>query len=298
MLAHTPAAATPSLSVDAELAAPGILARIVRFDIPVPTDTEHAVHERYHVNMCLTPRPPEARGGYARRWGPHRLERLGDIFVIPPRENLHVKGGTGRQASLTVEIEPSLLRAATGFALSWDDRRLAMTLDIGSAPIRALLLRIVAEVRHPGIAAPRMLDLMGQELAIELGRYCLAISERAATGGLAGWRLRLIDERLAADHASPSLAELADLCGLSVRQLTRGFKVSRACSIGDYIEQRRMEAAKRMLMSGDSVKSAAFALGFSSPSSFTFAFRRAAGMSPSTFRSRQSHALQAGRSGI
>lgn len=52
-----------------------------------------------------------------------------------------------------------------------------------------------------------------------------------------------------------------------------------------------MEAAKRMLMDGDSVKTVAFAMGFSSPSSFTFAFRRAVGASPSTFRQRQGRAL-------
>ncbi len=81
--------------------------------------------------------------------------------------------------------------------------------------------------------------------------------------------------------------ELAALCNVSIRQMTRGFKVSRGCSIGDYVEQRRMEAAKRLLMRGESVKTIAFAMGFSSPSSFTYAFRRAVGSSPSQFRQRQ-----------
>jgi AraC family transcriptional regulator len=48
-----------------------------------------------------------------------------------------------------------------------------------------------------------------------------------------------------------------------------------------------METAKRMLMAGNSVKSIAFAMGFASPSSFTFAYRRATGVSPSHFRTRQ-----------
>ena len=146
---------------------------------------------------------------------------------------------------------------------------------------------------HPGLAATKMLELLGAELAIELGRYCYEVAERPVTGGLAGWRLRLIDERLDESLAPPSLQELADLCSLSVRQLTRGFRVSRACSIGDYMEQRRMEAAKRLLMEGESVKSIAFAMGFASPSSFTFAFRRAVGTSPSTFRQRQVRVLDA-----
>ena len=99
--------------------------------------------------------------------------------------------------------------------------------------------------------------------------------------------LRLIEERLSEHDKAPSLSDLAELCGLSVRQLTRGFRVSRGCSIGDYLEQRRIESAKRMLMRGEAVKGVAFALGFASPSSFTFAFRRAVGSSPTRFRQKQ-----------
>ena len=283
----------PTMEVDSELRAPGIVAQIVRFGIPEPTATLHQMAEGYHINMCLTPRPLESRAGYPKRWGPHRFERLGDIFLLPPGEELYVKGGTGRQASLICTLEAALLHDVVGRDLEWDDQHLAATLDISSAQVRALLFRITAEIRHPGLAATKMLELLGAELAIELGRYCYEVAERPVTGGLAGWRLRLIDERLDESLAPPSLQELADLCSLSVRQLTRGFRVSRACSIGDYMEQRRMEAAKRLLMEGESVKSIAFAMGFASPSSFTFAFRRAVGTSPSTFRQRQVRVLDA-----
>jgi AraC family transcriptional regulator len=276
--------------VDASLTACGISAQIVRFDIPVPTATPHKRGDGYHVNMCLTPRPLASRGGYRARWGPHRLERLGDIFVIPPGEALFVRGGSGRQASLICSVDAAMVHDLTGQALVWDDTHLAAALDVSSAHIRALLFRITAEVRHPGLAATRMLEFLGGELAIELARYATEVVERPTTGGLAGWRLRLIDERLE-DLRAPTLVELAGLCALSVRQLTRGFRVSRACSIGDYIEQRRMEAAKRLLMEGESVKTIAFAMGFASPSSFTFAFRRAVGASPSTFRQRQGRVL-------
>ncbi len=52
-----------------------------------------------------------------------------------------------------------------------------------------------------------------------------------------------------------------------------------------------MDAAKRLLVEGESVKTIAFAMGFASPSSFTFAFRRAVGASPTTFRQRQARVL-------
>lgn len=281
----------PTATIDAQLETSGVLAQIVRYDIPEPTEGRHSVGEGYHVNMCLTPRPLQSRGGYRRRWGPHRLERLGDIFVLPPGEELFVRGGSGRQASLICTIDTNMVHDLVGRDLAWDDPHLAAALDIGSAQMRALLFRITAEVRHPGLAAQRMLGFLGGELAIELGRHCLEVTERPVTGGLSGWRLRLIDERLADDLSAPSLEEIAALCALSVRQLTRGFRVSRACSLGDYIEQRRMEAAKRLLMEGESVKTIAFSMGFASPSSFTFAFRRAVGASPSTFRQRQGRVL-------
>ena len=287
---------TATMRIDAELVGKAITAQIVRFDIPTPTATMHAVEDRYHVNMCLTPRPLSSRGGYAMRWGPHRMERLGDIFLLPPGESLFVRGGSGRQASLICHLAPGLVHELAGRALEWDDQHLATTLDISSARIRAILFRLTEEVRHPGLGWERMLEFLGGELALELARHCLEAAERPVTGGLAGWRLRLIDERLAEDTRAPTLQELADLCSISVRQLTRGFRVSRACSIGDYIEQRRMETAKRMLMAGESVKTIAFAMGFSSPSSFTFAFRRAVGASPSTFRTRQGRALSQGSS--
>jgi AraC family transcriptional regulator len=280
-----------TIIVDAELRGEAAVAQLVRYDIPLPTQSTLRDADCYQINMCLTPRPLNARACYREHWGPHRFERLGDIFMIPPGEALHIKGDSGRQASLLCFLDREAVGAIIGHELAWTDQKLAATIDLTSARIRALLFRLTEEVRHPGFAADRMLEFLTGELALELARFCLELDERQATGGLAGWRLRLIDERLSEDPTAPSLSELADLCSISVRQLTRGFKVSRGCSLGDYIESRRMEAAKRMLVAGENVKTIAFTMGFSSPSSFTFAFRRAVGISPSQFRQRQTRAV-------
>jgi AraC family transcriptional regulator len=278
--------------VDAEASVPAMTAQIVRYDIRGPSSAALSFPGKYLVNMCLTPRPVDARAGYRSHWGAHRLERLGDIFLIPEGEELFIKGGSIQQASLLCDLDAQAIHAIVGAPLHWTEQELATTLDITSSRIRALLFRIAGEVRHPGLAGKRMLEFLAGELAIEIGRHCIEVHERPVGGGLAGWRLRLIDERLTAEGAAPSLVELASVCNLSVRQLTRGFRVSRGCSIGHYVEQRRMEAAKRLLMAGDSVKAIAFGMGFASPSSFTFAFRRATGISPSQFRQRQLHGLQ------
>ena len=288
MLGETPQA---SELVDAELTGDNLTARIVRYDIPVPTGGILRDEHRYLINMCLTPRPQNTRAGYPQRWGPHRLERLGDIFLIPPGEVLHVKGDSGRQASLLCLLDAGAIDGLLSAPLDWDDSKLAATIDITAARIRNLLFRLTEEVRHPGFAANHLLNLLSGELAIEISRFCLEVDDAPITGGLASWRMRLIDERLTADPRAPTLEELAKLCNASVRQLTRGFRVSRGCSIGDYVERRRMETAKRLLVDGESVKAIAFSMGYASPSSFTFAFRRAVGTSPSAFRQRQLRSL-------
>lgn len=277
----------PTVTMEARVHGRTLDAQIVGFHIPEPTDSVLRSEGVYQLNFCLTPRPLYTRGCYPRHWGPHRYEPLGEIFLIPPGEELHIKGGAGEQASLTCQLRPEAIEAILGEALEWTELRLAEALDITNARIRSLLFRLTEEVRHPGFAGAQMIEFLSGELAVELGRFCIEVVERTVTGGLASWRLRLIDERLGDDPTAPTLEELARLCAISVRQLTRGFRASRGSSIGDYIEQRRMETAKRMLMAGDSVKAIAFALGFASPSSFTYAFRRAVGISPTHFRTRQ-----------
>jgi AraC family transcriptional regulator len=275
------------MTVEAEVRGRVLSAQLVGFHIPVATESMLRDDEAYQINLCLTPRPLYSRASYHERWGPHRFEPLGEIFLIPPGEALHIRGGAGEQASLTCLLKAAALHSILGEDLEWTDQRLAAALDITNARIRSVLFRLTEEVRHPGFASPRMIEFLSGELVVELGRFCREVVERPVTGGLASWRLRLIDERLNDNLIAPTLKDLADRCSISVRQLTRGFRVSRGSSIGDYIEQRRMETAKRLLMAGDSVKAIAFAMGFASPSSFTFAFRRATGISPSHFRTRQ-----------
>jgi AraC family transcriptional regulator len=76
------------------------------------------------------------------------------------------------------------------------------------------------------------------------------------------------------------------LCNLSVRHLTRGFRISRGRSIGSFLAENCVENAKRLLASGAQIKEVAYSLGFSAPSNFAAAFRRATGESPRQYRQR------------
>ena len=163
---------------------------------------------------------------------------------------------------------------------------MAAGLDSRDVTIQTLLLRLAEEARHPGFASEMLVELIASQLAIELTRYKQKVAEESTSGGLAHWRLRLIDERLKELPVMPSLTELAELCGLSVRQLTRGFRASKGCSIGDYVASSRIGLARDMLSAESSVKAIAYTLGFSSPSSFCYAFRRVTGETPGQYRQR------------
>lgn len=273
---------------EAELTIGFAHAGIARFALDRPTNRLFRPAGRYWLDMCLTPRPEKARGCYRERWGPHRYEQLGEVFLVPPGEALHVRTDRGAdQRSVVCELDAAAVERWLPGGIEWTDRRLAASLDIVHPHIRSCLFRLAEEAKRPGVVSQELAELLAGQLAIEVARYCQAIAEGPIVGGLASWRLRRIDERLQQAGSPPSLEELAELCGISVRQLTRGFRASRGCSIGDHIALTRIQVAKRLLDSTENIKAIAFELGFASPSSFSYAFRRATGSTPRQFRARQ-----------
>lgn len=278
------APAEPQMTIDAEVQATGMTAQVVRFRMEGPADNILRDNETYWLDLSLTPRPSNARACYSDHWNPHRFERIGKLFLVPPGETLHARSDGGlSQTSIVCHLRPEALCSWLDGDFEWSDRGLEASLNIQDENVRSLLLRLAHETRYPGFASEMLVELIASQLAIELGRYFVRLNDIPVSGGLAPWRLRLIDEFLREARATPTLSELAALCKLSVRQLTRGFRTSRGCSIGDYVANNRISHAKGLLASGQSVKEVAYALGFSSPSSFCFAFRRATGVTPREF---------------
>ncbi|MCK9562989.1 MAG: helix-turn-helix transcriptional regulator [Bacteroidales bacterium] len=276
------------MTVEAELTVPSASTQVVRFHLPEPADHTMRSVESYRIDLCLTPRPRNTRACYPDHWAPNRYERLGELFVVPPGEAIRARSDdVCQQSSVVCFLSPATMDSWFDDDLTWTEGRLVASLDVRETNIRNLLLRLAEEAKHPGFASDVMVELIAAQLAIELGRYCRVASAGPTAGGLAAWRLRLIDERLREVRAAPTLAELAELCRLSVRQLTRGFRISRGCSIGEHVANTRMEHARGMLAADLSVKSIAYELGFSSPSSFCYAFRKATGETPVQFRHRQ-----------
>lgn len=81
-----------------------------------------------------------------------------------------------------------------------------------------------------------------------------------------------------------SLEDISSDIGISVRQLDRIFRKSMPISLGQYIIQRKIESAKKMLkLDKMLVKDAAQALGYNDTSYFCRLFRNNTGLSPQQF---------------
>lgn len=90
------------------------------------------------------------------------------------------------------------------------------------------------------------------------------------------------EDRLA---TPPTVTQIARVAGMSRFQLDRRMRAVFGLNTGQWLLQRRLDRAQRLLSTtGDSVTSVAQRCGYSDQSAFTRQFRQATGLTPTEFR--------------
>jgi AraC family transcriptional regulator len=151
-----------------------------------------------------------------------------------------------------------------------------------------LALKLTTSIEGDGSLYRPYVEALGVLMAHELLR--LHTGEPAARpdvrGGLAAWQERTVVAYIEEHLAEPiSLATLAQLARLSPYHFSRAFKQSFGRPPHRYHTSRRIERAKALLAKpAQSVTEIGFTMGFSEASSFTAAFRRETGRTPSCYR--------------
>jgi AraC family transcriptional regulator len=114
----------------------------------------------------------------------------------------------------------------------------------------------------------------------------LSRPKRLARGGLAPWQERRTKELLSANLAEVvSLREIAAECQLSPDHLSRAFKISTGATPHQWLQARRVDSAKTMLVTTRlPIAEIARACGFSDQSHLSRVFSRRAGSSPGAWR--------------
>jgi AraC family transcriptional regulator len=149
-------------------------------------------------------------------------------------------------------------------------------------------LKLKSQVEKPGSMPRQYAEALGIVLTYELVRINGSAERRepASRGGLASWQQKrvatYIEERVADDIP---LATLAELARLSPYHFCRSFKRSFGMPPHRYHASRRIERAKQLLTDRErSVTAIALDIGFSDTSTFTAAFHRLTGQTPTRYR--------------
>lgn len=191
----------------------------------------------------------------------------------------------GQSRLIFIYIDPEIVSSLLGAA---EAISFAPKMFFESATLRDTTTKVVASLEGGLGEGPRYLEALGSVLVHELNRLTRGVGARRspARGGLAGWQERAvatyIEENL--DQTIP-VAKLAGLARLSEFYFCRAFKRSFGLPPHRYHVMRRIEQAKVMLANAKpSVTEIGLAVGFSEASSFTTAFRKATGQTPSAYR--------------
>jgi AraC family transcriptional regulator len=195
--------------------------------------------------------------------------------------------------------EPRVLTRVVYFY--FDPTRMPTHPDMGAAPAplaprlffedAALLdtaLKLKRLIESAGSDNSPYFEALGIVLAHELVRLNVGAPriEAPVRGGLAAWQQRTvttyIEEHLAEQI---SLASLAQLVRLSPYYFCRAFKQSFGMPPHRYHSSRRIEYAKTLLAKpASSVTDIGLTVGFSETSSFTAAFHKTTGLTPTAYR--------------
>jgi len=156
--------------------------------------------------------------------------------------------------------------------------------DIRDGRIASALRRVVLEMNAPGFASDILVEAIMTTVIVELMRSGSALPDERS-GVLSPRQLKRIDEMLHEGDKAPTVATIANELGISGRHLTRLFCAATGTTLSRHIARNQFDRACALLESTElPLKQIAYRVGFSSHSSFSAAFVREAGMSPSDFR--------------
>lgn len=155
---------------------------------------------------------------------------------------------------------------------------------LGGFPAPAALLRVATDILACEYEDEAIRGLYLRAKALEALALALnTVSQPAETRVMSRERRQLmaarslLDERYAEDW---TLDRLARAVGLNEKKLQAGFRVIAGRSVHGHLREVRLAAAAAMLSSGASVTETAYAVGFSSLSHFSKAFRETMGAAP------------------
>jgi AraC family transcriptional regulator len=274
------------LNTVASIKTPTSTVEVLRGDWPRPVElTWHDPHAV--VTLLFRPSDYEIEGSYPDGGATRRLDRIGNVFFVPPNAELYGWGTGGEVKAVRCLFEPEFYERTIGKAGKFTAIQLRRSLDLRGTLLPTLLTRLMEEALTPGFASVALAESLGTAVLIECERLVMeAVEDRPRKGALTARQHKIIEEYVAnLDYEAPSVSALAALCGLSERYFRQLFRSEMGQSVGHYLKAVQIGRAQHYLLNTDlALKEIAFHLGFANAANFSAAFRAAYHLPPLAFK--------------
>ncbi len=218
----------------------------------------------------------------------------GDILFIPPNMLHSIRGGEGSRFVFLIDL--SMLRHFIDFGIIEPSILHPLLLTEKNHPrLYEKVSRDLTEITDIYFKSQSMWELMVYSVLLkmysEIGKYNFDRNEDNPEDEhshlyyekFAGL-LKYIDTHYAEEL---SLDWAADYTGFSKYHFLRLFKEYTGMTYHDHLIHKRIQAAQKLLSTGESVTNISIRTGFNNLTSFSRSFKKLTGISPSRYRSRK-----------
>lgn len=188
------------------------------------------------------------------------------------------------------DLEPEFIERAAGETLRGSEVEIREDYQIRDAFVTQIGAALHSEFKNPSAVGRIYIESLAVTLAVHLLRnYSVtAQSFREFSGGLSGWKLRRAIEYIDAHlDRNLSLAQVAEIVGMSPYYFSRALKKSTGYAPHAYVVHQRIERAKQLLTETKMpVTEIAATVGYANHCHFSTQFRKLVGISPSAYRTK------------
>lgn len=216
--------------------------------------------------------------------GHGRVEaNCGDLITVSPSE-IHDGAPVGRRnrSWTMLYFEPSIVAAACSDEVQFG------TSDTDLEFIRPVVVDLAMRRRFINLLQLLHSEECPDQLELEEAisdTFVPIIRLRSQKDRLSSARVNTVIDRMKDDLAlTPTLAELAEIAGVSRFQLIRAVERATGFTPFALLRQIRLDRARRLILAGHSIADAAVSAGFSDQSHLTRTFRSAYALTPGMFR--------------